>query len=105
MIQDSTPETSRNHFNPKLEEMKQIVLFQIEKYSFWFPEKCSSTKDGFQARTNQRMIYSFQFENFSKLKASNFVNEMKMVTCSVWFYHLSKSWLRSYTKITFILDG
>ena len=56
MIQDSTPETSRNHRNPKLEEMKQIVLFQIEKYSFWFPEKCSSTKDGFQARSNQGPI-------------------------------------------------
>jgi len=54
MIQDSTPETSRNHLNPKLEEMKQIVLFQIEKYSFWYPEKCSTTQEGFQAPwTNQ----------------------------------------------------
>ena len=58
-----------------------------------------------QSETNQRIIYSVQFENFSKLKASNFVNEMKLVTCSVWFYHLSKFSNQSYTKINFILDG
>ena len=47
MIQDSIPDTSRIHQNPKMEEMKQIVLFQIEKYSFWYPEKCATTKDDF----------------------------------------------------------
>ena len=47
MIQDSTPHTSRIHPNPKFEEMKQVVLFQIEKYSYWFPEKCATTEESF----------------------------------------------------------
>ena len=38
---------SRIHLNPKLIEMRRTVLLQIQKYSLWFPEKCSTIEDCF----------------------------------------------------------
>ena len=38
---------SRIHLNPRMAELRRIVLFQLQKYSSWFPEKCTTTEESF----------------------------------------------------------
>ena len=75
------------HLNPKLANLRRTVLLQIQKYSLWYPEKCTTTKDGFLCLSPSQLLL---LEKLSKFKVANFVNELKMIPCGIWFCHLSK---------------